>query len=150
MRVTREPALALEVRDAAHAHGQLAPAGLDLDPAAHGLVLEAAREIDRDPAERQPALALAVDVGVRGLAEAQVGADVEVPVAEVRVDMCVVAVGRERNALVRAEVDATRDQLARLVVDDPRAHPGAPAVDDLDAQTRASDRACRSPRARPS
>ena len=65
---------------------------------AERLVLEAARHVDEHVAARQPALAGAVDVGVGDLPEPDVAADVEVPGAEVRVDVVVVAVRLVRHA----------------------------------------------------
>ena len=91
----------------------------------------------------------AVDVGVGDLPQPQVAADVDVPGAEVRVDVVVVAVRLVRHALRRAEVDAAGDRPPGLVVQRRYVDPVAAAVDQLQPHARRLDRAL-SAAARPS
>ncbi len=79
----RTPARSRHIRVPAQAQGQLPLTGLDPDRLAQRFVLETARDVDQHVTARKPALAGAVDVGVRRLAEAYVAADVVVPAAEV-------------------------------------------------------------------
>ena len=106
MRVARIPACGCEIYVPSQAQGKVPLAGLDPDRLAQRFVLETPRDVDQHVTARKPALAGAVDVRVRRLAEAYVAADVLVPAAEVLVDVLVVAVRLVRHA--RGERKCTR------------------------------------------
>src|SRR5919204_3995651 len=90
--VATEPPLRIHVRPAPQPQRELLLTRLDRDPLAQRLILIATRDVDQDLAARQPALTAAVDVGVRDLAKTKVAADVDVPGAQVRIDVVVVTV----------------------------------------------------------
>ena len=97
--VSAVPALGLHVGPALQPQRQLPLAGLYRDLGPQRLVLEAAGNVDYHLAARKPALAGAVDVGVGYLPQAGVAPYVDVPGAQVGVDLIVVAVRLVRHAV---------------------------------------------------
>ena len=130
------PSFRVHVDPAFEAQGQLPLPRFDVHPGAQGLVLEPPRHVHDDLAARQPPLAAAVDVGVGDLSEAEIAADVDMPGAQVGVDLVVVSVGLVGNAFGGAEVDAAGDRFAAVVVEDGNVNPVAPAVEKLDPHAR--------------
>ena len=97
--VAAVPALGVHVGPAVEAQLQLALAGLDLDFGSQRLVLESAGHVHQHPSRGKPALAATVDVGVGGLVQPQVAANVHVPGVVLGVQVGMVPVGLVGHAL---------------------------------------------------
>ena len=134
--VAAVPTIPVHVNPAFEAQSQLPLPRFDLHPGAQGLVLESPRHVHDDLAAGQPPLAAAVDVGVGDLSEAEIAADVDMPGAEIGIDLVVVSVGLVGNAFGGAEVDAAGDRFAAVVVEDGDVNPVAPAVEKLHPHAR--------------
>ena len=85
------------VNHAFEAESQFLLPRLDFHFASEWFVFVTSGNVHQDLASRQPALALPVDVGVANIPEPQIAPDVEVPSAQVRVDMGMVTVRSVRN-----------------------------------------------------
>jgi hypothetical protein len=110
---------------------------LDPDDLPQGLILEPASDVDDDIAPRKPSLAPSIDVGIGGVAELHVAADVDVPRGQIREDVRVVPVRLEGDPLRRAEMDPARDRFPGPIIDDGGANPVAPRIGQFDAESRA-------------
>ena len=120
--------LGVHVRPAVEPQLELTLSGLDFDLAAQRLVFEPAGHVHQHAAGGQPALAAAVDIGVGGLVEPQVAADVHVPGVVLGVEVRVMPVGLIGHAFRRAKVDAAGDRPPGSLIHDARVHPGAPGL----------------------
>gem|GEM_PF-4111294 len=132
-----EPALRVHVRPALEPQCQFALPRLDADLCPERFILEAARHIHQHLTARQPALTAPVNVCVRDLPQAQVAADVDVPGAEVRVKVIVMAVGLIGNAFRRAEVDTAGDGSSGFVIKYGNVNPVPAAIHDFQLQAQA-------------
>ena len=125
MRITAVPAVPGRVEEPPDPQRQLPGVVTDRHDRVKRLVVESARHPGPHLAPWQPALAGAVHVGVGGAAEPHVGADVDVPAAQVAVDVLMVPVRLVGHAVGRAEVHPARHRLAGGVIHDRRADPVA-------------------------
>src|SRR5438093_9913390 len=87
VRVTADPTLRVEVPHTSESQRKLLLPGLDIHARTQRRVFEASRNIDNDFTAWQPALAVAVDVCIRDLAQSDVSANVHVPAVEIAVDV---------------------------------------------------------------
>ncbi len=132
MGVAGEPAAGRQVRRTPDPQRQLPLALLDAHGLPKRLVLESAGHVDDHLTARKPALAGAVDVGVGALPEHDVAAHVQMPAADVLVDVVVVTVRLVRNTFRGTEVHPARHRASGRVVQHLDVHPVAAGVDELD------------------
>ena len=105
-----------------------------------GGVLKPSGHVDEDVASRQPPLTGPVDARVSDVPKPDVAPDVDVPGAQVGVDVVVVPVGLERHPLGAAEVHAARDGAPSLGVEDSDVGPVPAPVRKLETGHSLHDR----------
>ena len=108
-----------------------------------GGVLEPSGHVDEDVASRQPSLAGAVDVRVSDVPEPDVAADVDVPGAQVGVDVVVVTVRLERHPQRGCGSALGTGRGARLGVEDSDVGPVPAPVRQLEPGHSLHDRLAR-------
>ena len=99
---------------------------MNVDARSQRFILKPARKIHDDLTARQPSLACTVNIGVSDLPHAQIAAHIHVPIAEIGVDLIVVAhaVGRECPRGER-KVNATWNGFIGIVINHGNMNPVA-------------------------
>ena len=139
VRIPAIPSPLVHVNPSLEAQSQFALSRFDLHPRPHRLILKSPGDIHNDLTARQPPLATTVNVRISDLSKPKIATNVNMPAIEIGIDLIVMPVRLIGNPLWRAEMDAARDRLARIVIKHSDVNPVPSPIQEFHTHARGLD-----------
>ena len=123
MGIAGVPAASVSIRPSLQTQFKFALTRLDLKFRPQWLIFKSTRHVDLDSTRWQPPLARTIDIRIRNLIQTHITANIYMPRVMPSIEMAMVAVRLIGNTFRRAEMNPTRDHLARSIVENARMNP---------------------------